>query len=202
MRLGEGVRHLLDQSGLLELGARDVHPDAQARVSGVLRPPQRTLMAGLAEDPPAQLADQTALLRERNEVLGHHDTASRMVPADERLDSGHPAVEEAEDRLIDHRELLALERPLQVHLELQALDDRRVHARLVHGVAALATALRAVHCEVGVAQQSFGVPRARGDPDARADEELTSAKVERRLERIEEALRRPSRVAGLAQLLQ
>ena len=94
------------------------------------------------------------------------------------------------DRLVDEHQLVALDRPLQVHLEVQALDDRRVHLGLEDRVAALAARLGAVHRQVGVAKQRLGaasVPVAI--PMLAADEDLAPAELERRLERLEDPLR-------------
>src|SRR5439155_24894878 len=109
---------------------------------------------------------------------------------------------EAEDRLVGKHQLVALDRPLQIDLEVEALDDRRVHAGLEDRVAALAAPLCPLDRQVRVAQQRLGLPGPGGDPDADADEELTLPQLERRLERIEQPLRGARGVPGLAKLLE
>ena len=159
-------------------------------------------MTGRPQHPAAELADHTALFGQRHEVLRQHDASFGVPPADQRLDPGHLAAPQAEDRLVDERQLVVFDCPLQVDLEVEALDYRRVHPGLEDRVAALATALGPVHGQVGVSQQGLGLLGPGGDPDTGADEELALAQLERWLQRSEQPLRGPCGVAGLAQLLE
>ena len=110
-----------------------------------------------------------------------------MLPANEGLERGDGPLAQAEDRLVGQHQLLALHSPLQVDLELEALDDRRVHLGLEERVAALAARLRPVHRQVGIPQEGLGRGCARGDPDRDGDEHLAAAQLEGQVERVEDA---------------
>ena len=129
--------------------------------------PLRALTAGLAQDPAADVDDQTGLLEQRHEVVGLHDTAPGMAPADQGLHARGDHVAQVEGGLVDDEELLALERVAQVHLKLHLALDVVLHPRLEHDVAVLALPLGAVHGDVGVAQEFFG-GRAVAHRDANA----------------------------------
>ena len=68
---------------------------------------------------------------------------------------------EVDDRLVVEDELVALDRLPQVGLELEPLDDRGAHLRLEELVAAEPGGLRAVHRDVGVAEQVLAAARRR-----------------------------------------
>ena len=63
---------------------------------------------------------------------------ARVHPAQQRLDAVVGALIEADDRLVVDLELLELERPLELGLELEPLDHALVHRGLEDAVAALA----------------------------------------------------------------
>ena len=90
-------------------------------------------------------------------LSGLDQPARRVLPAKQRLDAVVAALIEANDGLVVDLELVQLERPLQLRLQLEPLDDALVHRRLEDAVAALAVALRHVHGDVGVAEQLLGV---------------------------------------------
>src|SRR3954463_15982055 len=163
----------------------------------------RSLPACLVQNPAAEVDDQAGLLRERDEVEWHDEPAPWMRPAQERLESDDAAARELDDRLVVDDELVAFDRAPQVGLDLEPLDDRRMHARLERRVgAALAGALGAVHGHVGVAQEVLRVVLAVRDPHARADEHLAPEHGERLAERGDHPfgdVRRAVRVADVAE---
>ena len=85
-------------------------------------------------------------------------------------------------------ELVARHRALQIGLELDALEYLGAHRRLEEGVPALAVGLGAVHRDVGVAQQLLAAPAAHDDPDRGGDEDLAALDLERRVQRLDDAL--------------
>ena len=79
----------------------------------------------------AQVAGrQAGLLRQRNELVGRHEAVHRMHPADERLDAGHPAGRDLEDRLEVEDELLRGDGSLEGLGERVPGRDGRCHERL------------------------------------------------------------------------
>ena len=118
----------------------------------------------------------------------------RVLPAHERLHAGHVAPAQIHDRLVAERELAAVERPLQVALELEPGERPRVHVGLEDLVVALAVLLGHVHGRVGVAQQLLGVGLAdhrgvaEGDPDAGRDRDVAVLERDRGLQGVHHAL--------------
>ena len=64
--------------------------------------------ACLLQDPPADLGDQPGVLEQGDEVVGLHDPALGVLPADEGLHSGGAHVAEVERWLIGEHELVFL----------------------------------------------------------------------------------------------
>ena len=173
----------------VELSCGDVDGDVD-RIAGLT--PRGALTAGLAQDPPADLCDQSCLLQQRDEVVGLNDAAHRVLPADQGLHPGGLHVAQAERRLVGEEELVLLERFAQVHVQFHAVGNRVLHPGLEHGVAVLAVPLGAVHRDVRVAQQLLGRGwLSRRDPDARRHAHtslLVRTELEGMLERFEQAL--------------
>ena len=100
---------------------------------------------------------------------GRAQAVARRLPAQQRLDAEQAAVVDRELRLVEQRELAALQRAVQA-----AVGDRRHalgHAPLEEHGRAAAQLLGAVHREVGVVQQLVGrgaVVREQRDADAGA----------------------------------
>ena len=117
-----------------------------------------------------------------------------MLPAHQRFDPRHHPRGQHDHRLIDQGELAPLHRPLEVGLQLQALQDGGVHGPFEHLIAALAAGLRGVHRHVGVPEQllgsldPFAVVVADGDAQAGPHEHLLVLQVEGLLERPEDPL--------------
>ena len=180
-----------DELGIGELTGREVHRDREA-VVGMTLLPHAGVAARLGEHLAADVDDEAVLLGDRDEVVRGHEPAGRVLPAHERLERHDAVLGERDDRLVLHDELVVLQRAAQVGLELEPGDRRRVHLGFVDAVAALALALGPVHRGVGVAQELVGVVAVRareGDSGARVDEDLLARDEERRLERVDEALR-------------
>lgn len=118
--------------------------------------PDPALAAGLAKHPPAEWQDQARLHGERDELRRWNQAALRVLPAHQRLQADDPAVRQAHDRLIVHRELLALDGTAQFSLQREARHGAGVHTRVEHGPAGLAPILGGIHRHVGLAQQLGG----------------------------------------------
>ena len=58
-----------------------------------------------------------------------------MLPADERLEADDPVGREVHDRLVMEPQLVALERPPEVVLELDPFERRRAHLRCEQDIA-------------------------------------------------------------------
>jgi hypothetical protein len=106
-------RDALDETAVAQLASRDVDRDHE--VVGDLSGggPRSQLPAGLIEHEGVDRGDQTALLGERDEVRGRDHTALRMKPANQRLGAAQRAVVQAEQRLVEHEQLRALDRASQ-----------------------------------------------------------------------------------------
>jgi len=145
---------------VLELRGRDVHGDAHWLVGPLVRP-AAGLGAGSREHEAAERPDHAYLLGERDEDGRRHGTALRVIPARERLDRGQPARPDLHDRLVEDRDLAAVERAAQVCFELDPIGERLVHRWLVRDEATLSLALSRIHREIGVAEQLVGSGLAR-----------------------------------------
>ena len=83
--LATGRRERPRRGGRGRAGGRRRSPTAR----GVPRAlPRRRLGAGLMQDQPSHLDDQTGLLEERHELVGRQHAPGRMAPTKERLDAG------------------------------------------------------------------------------------------------------------------
>ena len=122
-----------------------------------------------------------------------------MIPTGERLDRDHRAGLEVDDRLVVDVDLVALDGPLERGDELLPMPDAGVHLGLVERVTALAAVLRAVHRDVRIPEQLVGRRRARTPtaiPTLAWTRHLPAVDRERRLERSDEPLGDPLRLAG------
>ena len=135
-----------------ELFARYVHAHFQRRVPGVLALPGSQLAAGLAEDPVADVVDQTVLLGQGYEFGRIHHAPPGMFPPDEGFKADQAMVLQLHDRLVMDDEFVVVDRPPEVRLQLQAVQDICVHARVEDLIAGASPGLRLIHGDVGVAQ--------------------------------------------------
>ena len=150
------------------------------------------LAAGLLEDPAADRDDEASLFGEWDEAERRNHPALRVHPAQQRLDAVIGARREVDHRLVVNLELLELQSPLELGLQLEPLDDLLVHRRLEYSVAPFAVPLRHVHRNVSVAQEllrvrSPEVVAGEANADACSWIHLVGVDVVRRLEPGEDA---------------
>src|ERR1700733_15550430 len=116
---GQRTEQIRAESGLQELRRRDVHgyPQLPARADLAEYAP---LTQGLGQYPFAKRKDQPGLLGQSNEVIGGHGAMTRMLPAQQRLET-HQAFrpgDNPEQWLIEQFELIAGSQSL-AHLIIQ-----------------------------------------------------------------------------------
>ena len=117
--------------------------------------------AGLPQHEVAQGEDEAGLLGQGDELVRREQAALGMLPAHERLEADRALGRERDDRLVDEPQLVALEGPPQVGLELEHGHRPRVHGVVEDLVAVAPLRLGPVHRGVGVAQQVLRTPVAR-----------------------------------------
>ena len=162
---GERATDVVEELVGVELPHGDVDPDA-----GVvpLPMPGGRFPAGLVEHPTADVDDEPSLFEHRDEDVRRDDALGGVLPAQERFDTLDLNPFEIEDRVVHQRELVVLERPLQVRLEGEPLVGRRLHGVLEEDGLVAARPLGPVESDVGVAQEILGRRAiADRDPDAR-----------------------------------
>ena len=91
-----------------------------------------------------------------------------MLPAHERLETADPVGLEFNDGLIEHGELVTMQRAAQISFELQAVERGMMQGRLEPANAGLAVTFGEVHRHVGVADQLLGCVTRPVERDARA----------------------------------
>ena len=142
--------------------------------------------------------DGPGLLGDLDELVGHDRAVARVRPAHERLDAGKAARREVDDGLVEERELVEVDRTLEVDAELMALAHGLVHARVEDREAGLAVRLGHVHGDVGVADEvgraRDGVPRTR-DTHGGRDHDVLLAEDVRRAELVDQSARHRARAA-------
>ncbi len=113
--------------------------------------------------------DEPGLLGQVDEVRRIEQAADRVLPAHECLDADDPVTGlQVDDRLEVHAQLAVLDAVPQLGLELEPVERALAHVLAEAGVAAAAAVLRAVHRDVGVAQDLAGRLARGRDDDARA----------------------------------
>src|SRR5919108_6010684 len=96
-----------------------------------------------------------------------------MVPPDQRLDADDPLRPQLDHRLVVQDELVPVDGPPEIRLELEALDRSGVGPEVEDDVATLALRLGHVQGHVRVAEELVdSLSLMDGDPDAGGDEEL------------------------------
>src|ERR1041384_2128544 len=96
-----------------------------------------------------------------------------MVPTYESFEAGETSCRQSNNRLVVNGEFLVFDRLSQVAFELQTRNRARMHALVKQFIALLAILLRAIHCNVCVAQNVVGpivTARAECDADTRRSE--------------------------------
>ena len=121
------------------------------------------------EHPIADLVDEIAFLRDRDELHRRHHAVRRMAPAQQRLGLDDAPGRELDDRLRVELELTCGERGAEVLAELQSRLRRRLQGAREVAAAIASEPLRDVHRLVCVREQHLHVLRiARIDRDADA----------------------------------
>jgi hypothetical protein len=107
-------------------------------------------------------------------TAGETPAQRMMIPAEQRLEAGHPLVQQVDDRLVVHLQLAAIERGQHVLAQGQVVHRLLGRAPVEHLDPAPTAVLRGVHRGVGVAQQidrqdRVDVPLADHPADAHSD---------------------------------
>ena len=156
--------------------------------------------AGLADREALDLGDQAGVLGQRHEVERWHEVPG-APPAQQRLDTGQPAVGEIDDRLQQHLDLVLLDRPVQRADHLDAARGLLAQARVEERQPPPPALLGRVHGDVRVADQLArrrGVATGQRDADAAADVDLAARDRERLGQRGEHAPRHDLGARGAA----
>src|SRR5437763_5847713 len=165
---GRGVEraaNLIDQVDEPELRGRKVHGDAQGTQPFTL--PRLRLAAGFKQHPFADVIEQAAFIGDRDEIVGRHQAALRMPPADQGFRTVDPTARGVDLRLVVQFELPAAQRLMQVALEFDALLRHRAHSFGIALHVIAASFLGAVHGGVGARDQGvYGRSIAREERDA------------------------------------
>ncbi len=146
-------------------------------------PPFGALFEGLVEHHRGERAHQPGLFGERQELQRRNIPKPWVRPADQGLDRHDLPGGEVDLGLVVQLELALLDRRLELLGETHAVAAP-IEVLLVDGEV-LATDLRAIHGNVGAAQQVLGVRRVagnEGDADAGADPGPDRGEDERLLE--------------------
>ncbi|MNM59370.1 hypothetical protein D3C81_706210 [compost metagenome] len=176
----------MHQVGILELHRRQVDRHR------LLAVPAGRLLAGQVQRPVAQFVDQPGFLGDGDEVHGHDHATGRVLPAQQRLIAGNAAGLLVDHRLVVQLQLAQVQRGAQVGFHQAALARGDVQFDVEALVAVAAVALGLVQRHVGVAQQLLGlvaVIRRNGNADAHPHRELVPLDLERRADRVDQALR-------------
>ena len=197
------LQHALGEATVAQLHRRHVHRDA-AEHQALLVPGHR-LAAGLAQHPVAQAHDLAAFLGDGNEFGRAAEAVPGSLPAQQRLDRRGALAHRGDQRLVDQRELLAVQRAMQRVLQLQPPLGALQHvlAVIVEGVAA--GLLGRVHRRVGGAQQAVEVLQLRrlhGDADAGADLQRDVVLAQRLGQRRQQLARDVAGILRLGQVAQ
>ncbi|HUR13880.1 MAG TPA: ComEC/Rec2 family competence protein [Mycobacteriales bacterium] len=98
-RLAEGVEDQVHERALRHVAAGHVHRDGQVR-------PRAHLLEGRGQDPGGDVAHDRGVGDGREEVVRREEAAFRVLPAQQRLDGGHLAGAQVEDRVVVQQQLL------------------------------------------------------------------------------------------------
>ena len=185
-----------------ELAAGDIDADEEriaiARQDAM---PCRRLVQRLAENVAAEFHDQAGFLRKRDEIARRQTSACRMIPAHERLEASKLVRGQARDRLIEHRNLLALQRHAQFAFEREAVLLFRAHRGIENLDTVGPLALGAQHRQLAVPQHFLCVglrPVMHHDADRGGEDDFLRADLHRCAERTAHPLRQGRDVMGVA----
>ena len=160
-RLGQRLRHALDEVRLLELQRRhiDRHQQPVALVT-----PQRGLLHRLVQHPRAQRHDEAAAFGHWNELGRRHIAQLGVTPADQRLGTHDLAAVQVDLRLVVEPETPSGQRLAHGVVELHAAAQlgARIAAPLMKAESGAAVVLGFVHGRVGHLQQLVGTVAVAG----------------------------------------
>jgi hypothetical protein len=121
-----------------------------------LRLPAHELAAGLAQHGFAHRVDQPALFGQADELHRRHHAALGVQPAHQRFHAHHAPAGEVHHGLVDHVQLVVLQRTAQVVFQGGGAHHPFVHRIVEQHPAPAPGTLGFVHRHVGVAQQGLG----------------------------------------------
>ena len=199
--VSEGSLDRLDEVRLQELSRRKIHVHVQRLAFAREPPPRLHLFQRLAQNPIADLRDQSCLFRDRNDFVRRHEFLAAL-PANERFESADASRHQRDDRLIVHAQFAAIDGAAQIRFDFQQTDGAIVHRLVEHFMSRLTARLGAVHGDVGVAQHFFRIgvtghvlpPSFDGSDDGATSGQLCSPMEQKRGRR-----RDPGSVAGCCQ---
>ncbi len=180
----------LGDVGLAQLQRRQVDRDVE------IGAPECRRLARQTQHLLAERADRAGLLGDRNERLGRHLAADRMLPAHQRLGADDLAIVEPDLGLERDADLVAADRAQQVDLELVAVVQRALEIGAIDAERRRRAGRRLMLREVGAFERILAaVGRAADQRDAGADAELQAMAIdfERHRQRVGQALRDPDR---------
>ena len=163
-----------------ELPGREV--DRDLRYTDLGRVPAFQLATGFGQDPVTDLHHQPQFFQHRNEVVWRHQSASRVLPAQQGLDAGQALAVAGKLRLVMQDEFVLFQGMAQVAFQFQALQGAGVHVRLIELEVVLAALLGVVHRRVGIFHQVtelIAILWAQGDADTGRDEKFAALEDER-----------------------
>src|SRR5581483_12379877 len=132
---GEASRHTLGEVLVDELARGQVDREPEPSTAAQLVPAHE-LFARVGKDDVTDLVDETAVLREPDEVIRWDQAMLRVLPAHERLCTAHPLTTTADvhDRLVVHLELTVVNGAAQPPRRAEVLcGGRPRHARPADG---------------------------------------------------------------------
>ncbi len=188
----EEIEQASGEIGRMEMAAGEIDAD-EAAADGE----RRCDCADALEDQPVDLLADAAFLGDVEEVVRYQQAALRMAPAQQRFVADDLAVVEALDRLEERLEFLAHDRAAQIAFELEQIQRVAMQRLVEQREAMTALGLRAVHRDVGIAQEILGLAIARRgdcDADARRGEHFLVGEADRRVQHVDQALRGKRRV--------
>ena len=129
-------------------------------------------------------------------------SALGVMPAQQRLEAGHLPALNVDHGLVEQRELVALERLVEIKREQPARLQFRIHLRHEQAESAPSVRLGAVHGDVRLAQERIGVAPVGGrdcHPDAGADGRAVAIAIVGPAELAHDAGREACRLLGAVQ---
>ena len=196
---GDCIRERMYELVVLKLTHRQVDGNGNFFTSGDGLP-GACLTAGLTQDPVADRDDHAVFFGEPNELVGCNKSSLWMFPSDQGLDKLNLAALEVEDWLEVEEELVLVQSSLEISLQIEALDRFFVHCFFEELKTALATILREVHGNVGVAHHRVDVAGAcvvHGNADGCKCANIAVAKIDRLAENVERASGHVHRVTAI-----